>query len=464
MRTRWSFHAVLRAAAVCGAVVARARRGAVARRAAVALVGALAVLAPAAERSAAQEPVLLERIVAIVDEEMILQSDLDLAVELYQLDRQLTGLPPEPETPALRTQVLESLIENKLIIAAAKQHDMVVEEADVEARVEDRVQQLIAQYGSLAALEQALAASGLSLEDFRFRYGTQLRNQQYLRLVVGRFIRPYIEVMANEVEAYYLDNLADMPAEPDSLTVSSILVRVQPSVESRRAVQAKVERVQQALAAGRPFAEVAREFSEGPNAQRGGRIGAVRPGDLFDRVLDQTVAKLTEGEVSAPVVSTRGVHIIRLDRLEADGARVISQVFFPIEIQEADVAVARRRIEAARQRVLDGEPFSLVAAEVSEDPAAASTGGVLGTFQLDELSPAFQEALTGAMIGQVTEPLLTSAGWYVFQVLDRIEGHRYTFAELRDDLRRFVEGQKIEAELASYIETLSDRFFVDIKD
>jgi peptidyl-prolyl cis-trans isomerase SurA len=426
----------------------------------VLIAGAVLLPGPAA----AQEPVLLERIVAIVDEEMILQSDLELALELYQLDRQLSGQPPEPMSAGLRERVLESLIENKLIIAAAKQHDMVVEEAEIEARVDDRVQQLVAQYGSLGALEEALTASGLTLDDFRFRYGSQLRNQQYLRLVVGRFIRPGIEVMANEVEQYYLDNLAEMPAEPDSLMLSSILVRVQPSLEARRAVQAKVEKVQQALAAGRDFAAVAQEFSEGPNARRGGRIGAVRPGDLFDRVLDQTVAQLAEGAVSGPVVSTRGVHILRLDQLEPGGARVISQIFFPMDIQEQDVATARDRIVAARERVSAGEPFSLVAAEVSEDPAASATGGLLGTFQVDELSPAFQEALDGAVVGQVTEPVLTAAGWYIFQVLDRIDGHRYTFEELKEDLRRFVESQKIEVELASYIENLSDRFFVDIKD
>lgn len=423
-----------------------------------------AALILVAGQAIAQEPVLLERIVAIVDEEMILQSDLELAIELHQLDRQLSGQQPEPESPELRAQVLESLIENKLIIAAARQHDMVVEEADIEARVEERVQQLIQQYGSQAALEQALAASRLTLEDFRFRYGSQLRNQQYLRLVVGRFIRPGIEVMANEVEAYYLENLAQMPAEPDSLTVASILVRVQPSLEARRGVQAKVEKAQQALAAGRDFADVARELSEGPNARRGGRIGTVRPGDLFDRILDQTAAQLAPGQVSPPVVSTRGVHILRVDAIEADGARTISQIFYPLEVRDDDVRAARDRIEAARQRVLAGEPFSLVAAEVSEDPAAATTGGLLGTFQLNELSPAFQEVLAPAQVGEVTAPLQTSAGWYVFHVLDRRDGHRYTFEELKDDLRRYVEGQKIEAALVKYIDDLSTRFFVDIKD
>jgi len=418
----------------------------------------------AAPPATAQEPVLLERIVAIVDEEMILQSDLDLAIELYQLDRQLSGEQPEPVTPDLRERVLESLIENKLIIAAAKQNDMVVEEQEIEARVDQRVEELIAQYGSRAALEQALAQSGLTMDDFRFRYGTQLRNQQYMRLVVGRFIRPEIEVMENEVEDYYLEHLDEMPAEPDSVTVSSILVRVQPSAETRQAVQTKVAAAQAALAGGEDFAAVAERLSEGPNARRGGRVGTVRPGDLFDRVLDQAVFQLAAGQVSQPVVSSRGVHLLRVDRIEADGARTISQIFFPVEISEADVAAARERIERARQRVLDGEAFSLVAADVSEDPAAASTGGLMGTFELGELAPAFQEVLAGAQVGEVTEPLQTGAGWYVFQLVDRVEGHRYTYDELKEELRRFVESQKIETALGEYVDELQERFFVDIKD
>lgn len=425
------------------------------------LVAMMAALVTAAR---AQEPVLLERIVAIVDEEMILQSDLDLAVELYQLDRQLAGATPEPLTPALRDEVLDSLIENKLVIAAAKQNDMVVEEADIDARVEERVNQLVDQYGGMTNLEQALRESGLTLDDFRFRYANQLRNQQYMRLVVGRFIRPDIEVMENEVEQYYLDHLDEMPAEPDSVSLSSIMVRVQPSADTRRAVQAGVAEAQQALAAGEDFASVARRLSQGPNASRGGRIGAVKPGDLFDRVLNQTLAELPVGQVSQPVVSSRGVHLLLVEAENPDGSKVLSQIFYPIEVTEADVAAARQRIMAARERVLGGESFSLVAAEVSEDPVSAASGGIMGTFQLDQLAPGFQDALAGLQPGEVSEPLLTDAGWYVFQVLERTDGHQYTYDELAGELRQYVESQKIEAALATYIDDLRDRYFVEIKD
>lgn len=411
----------------------------------------------------AAEPVLIDRLVAIVDEEPIQLSDLDRAVDLYQLDRQYQGQPQEPVTPELREEILQSLIESKLVIAAAKQAELTVDEDDIVKRVDARIEELTKQYGSRDLLVREMERSGLTLDDFRNRYATQLRDQQYLRLVIGRFIRPKVEVLANEVEAYYRDHLDEMPAEADSVTVANILIRVQPTAEARREVQRKVTAAQAALQAGEPFADVARRFDESPNAPRGGELGVVRPGDLFDRTLEAAVFGLAAGAVSQPVVSSRGVHIVKVDAVQEDGARAVSQIFMPLQATDADVAAARQRAEAARARVVAGEAFSLVAAEVSDDPQSAKNGGLLGRFALDALSPQFQTVLEDAAIGQPTEPALAPAGWYVFQILDRAEGHKYTYEELKEDLRRHVENQKIEAELKTYIAGLRERFFVDIK-
>ncbi len=428
----------------------------------VLVTAGLPAFVPALAR-AADEPILVDRIVAIVDEEAILASDLERAVELSQLDRQYQGQQPEPVTPELRKQVLDSLIESKLIIAAAKQADLRVEEEDIDKQVKARIDDLEKQYGSRDALVREMNRAGMSIDDFRTRYANQLRDQQYLRLVVGKFIRPHVEVMENEVQQYYLDHIAEMPAEPDSLTISDILVRVQPSEEARRAVQRKVAEAQDALRRGQDFASVAMQYSEGPNAQRGGRIGVVKPGDLFDRSLEQSVFALPIGKVSDPIISSRGVHVVKVDAIDPDGGRTLSQVFFPLQPTQADVDAAKQRIAAARERVESGTPFSLVAEELSEDPTSAKKGGLLGTFQLSDLSEQFQSVLKDTEAGQITEPLLTPAGWYLFLVADRTHGHQYTYDELKDDLRHFVENQKIEKELTKYVDSLKDRFYVDIK-
>jgi len=104
------------------------------------------------------------------------------------------------------------------------------------------------------------------------------------------------------------------------------------------------------------------------------------------------------GVVSDPVVSSRGVHLLRVDSINADGRRAISQIFLPIEVSQADLAIAEEKIKAARKRIMDGEQFSEVAKEVSADPISAANGGLLGTFVLADLSSQFQEVLQKAWL------------------------------------------------------------------
>lgn len=414
--------------------------------------------------AAAQDaPVLVDRLLAIVDEEAILQSDLDREVELYRMNQEYAGQPVSEDTPELRREMLDRLIEAKLIIAAAKAAEMSVDEEAVTRSVEQRIEQFIERFGSREAFERELERSGTNEEDFRERMASQLRDDQYLRLVVGKFIRPGIEITENDIRDYYMANLAEMPVEPDSLTLANILVTVQPSVEQRQAVQAEVADIRRELEAGKPFADVAASRSKGPNARRGGAIGVVAPGDLFEPVVDRAVFALEFGEISEPVVSSRGVHLLRVDAIQDDGRRAISQIFLPIEVTEEDVAQAQRIINTARQRLHDGEVFAVVATDMSQDPASAAKGGVLGTFRLEDLSEQFQSVLKDAETGEITEPVLTPVGWYVFQVQDRVAGHMYTYEELRDQLRTVVENTQIETALADYVLELRTRFFIDEK-
>lgn len=426
------------------------------------LVLAAVALGPQSAR-AQKTPELVDRIVAIVDEEAILQSDLDREVELYRLEKEYSGEKVTADAATVREEMLERLIESKLIIAAARQADMQVDDEAIQKSVDQKIQQYVEHFGSQEKLEAELRRSGMTLADYRNRMGSQLRDQQYMRLVVGKFIRPKVEVLENEVRQYYLDNLDQMPAEPDSLTLADIMIAVQPTLEVRQAVQAKVKEIQAALTDGRSFDEVARQYSRGPNAKRGGVVGVVAPGDLFDANLDQAVFALQVGEVSEPVVSSRGVHLLRVDSIQPGNRRAISQIFLPIEVTQADVDRAKAAIEAAYKRVTSGEAFSLVAAEVSEDAASARNGGVLGTFRLEDLSPQFQKALANVQPGDITEPVLTPAGWYVFKLIERTEGHMYTYEELKDNLHQAVESKKIEEKLAAYVAGLRDRFFIDRK-
>ncbi len=422
----------------------------------------LLTAAVAASQDVLSEPQLVDRIVAIVDEEAILQSDLDREVEFYKLELERAGQEMAAPEYQIRQEVLERLVESKLIVAAAKQADISVEAAAIDQGVDSKIEQLVEHFGSREALEQELLRNGMTLADYRERLAAQLTDQHYLHTVIGRYIRPNIEVLENEVFDYYEAHRDEMPSSPDSLTLGNILIPLQPSRETLQAVQRKVALALQALQQGQAFAEVARTYSEGPNAQRGGAIGVVRRGDLFDQHLEDVIFQLEEGQYSQPVETQRGVHIVRVDSIDGD-ARAISQLFFPMEVTQQDIQAAQQRAQAAYERLLAGEAFDLVASEVSGDPSSAHKGGDLGTFRLEDLSPQFQEALQDKPAGELTEPLLTPVGVYIFLVKERKEGHQLAFEEVKEDIHSYLEAQALEVELTKYVESLRQRYFIDLK-
>ena len=192
----------------------------------------------AAGVAAAQEsaPELVDRILVIVDEEAILLSEFEREVALYKLEARNAGVEVPQDDAAVRAEVLDRLIDSKLIIAAARQEEIEVSNESIEREVQGNIDQLVRYYGSLARLEQELAANDMNLADYRRRSTIQLRDQHYMRAVVNRFIRPGIEVREAEIDAWYEEHLDEIPATPDSLLLADVLVPVEPAEDVQREV------------------------------------------------------------------------------------------------------------------------------------------------------------------------------------------------------------------------------------
>ncbi len=408
-------------------------------------------------------PILIDRIVVIVDEEPILQSELEREISLYQLEARNAGMAVPESLEELRDLVISRLVDSKLVIAAAKQADIQVDDAAIEYRVQDNIDQLVRYYGSVSSLEKDLKASGMTLDDYRQRTFSQLRDQQFNRSVIQRFIRPNIEVRVEEIEDFYINRSDELPAEPDSVTIASILVQVEPSIELQEELQAKMEAVSMKLEAGIDFAEVAKELSDGPAAQRGGRIGVISPGMLFSSNLEDAVYGLTAGAVSSPVVTERGIHIVKVNSIDSE-KRDVSQLFFPINITAEDIEKAQTRAKTAYNKVAAGEPFDLVALDFSDDRATAHNGGHMGTFALNTLSPTISDAIGTFGTGDLVSPFQTPAGFYVLLIKNRTNGVVPSLEESTDYIRNTLEMDKMEEELIVYIDKLRDRFVVDYKE
>jgi peptidyl-prolyl cis-trans isomerase SurA len=410
-----------------------------------------------------QAPVLIDRIVVIVDEEPILQSEVEREISLYKLEARNAGQEVPESSEELRKLVIDRLVDSKLVIAAAKQADIEVDDDAIERRVQDNIDQLIRYYGSISKLEVDLKASGMTLDDYKQRTFSQLRDQQYNRSVIQRFIRPYIEVRAEEIEGFYVNRADELPAEPDSVTIASILIQVEPSEELQAELQVKLAAVSEKLESGIDFAEVAKELSDGPAATRGGNVGTITPGLLFSSNLEDAVYGLIEGGVSSPVVTERGIHIVKVNSIDAE-KRNVSQIFFPITITEEDMQKAQSRAQAAYDKASAGEPFDLIALDFSDDRATAHNGGHMGTFALNELSPTISEAIGSFQTGDLIPPFQTPAGFYILLLKNRANGRLPGLEESTEYIRNTLEMDKMEEELIVYIDKLRDKFVIDYKE
>ena len=416
-----------------------------------------------AQTAPAGAPVLVDRILVIVDEEAILQSDLESAIGSYRMNMAYMKKEITESDDELRERLLDQLIDNKLILAAAKQEGIEITPEQIDAGVQEELDRAVRRFGSLREFERELLRNGMTLDDYRKVMAGQLKDRHYFQTIVNSYIRPRIEVREDEIEAYYLENLDQVPATPDSLFLADILIEIESDQDQLQTVRAKLGEILSRLGAGDDFETVAREMSEGAMASRGGRVGRIRRGDLFSRSLENAIFSMSEGEISQAVVTERGVHIVRLDKIEGD-ARAFSQIFLKIEITPEDVERAREKAALAYKRITDGEPFALVAGEMSADPGSNANGGDLGVFVLGSLAPEIREALADVPAGGMTEPFQTSAGFYIFLVKDRIDGAKLTLDEIRDRVRQAIEEEKIEEELVTYLEGLRDLFVVDLKE
>jgi peptidyl-prolyl cis-trans isomerase SurA len=399
----------------------------------------------------------------IVDEEAVLQSDLEAAVSSYRMGMAYSGRDVDESDAELRERILQQLVDNKLILAAAKQEGIEITNEQIASRVQEEVDTAVRRYGSVNRLESELRRNGMSLDDYRKTLSSQLRDRHYIQTIVSSFIRPRIEIRDDEVVTYYNDHIDEVPAIPDSLFLADILIEISSSEDQLQAVRAQLGEVLSRLGQGQSFAQVAGELSKGPSATRGGQVGSITRGDLFSKQLEDVIFSLSEGDISQAVVTERGVHVVKLDKIDGE-SRTFSQVFLPIEITDDDVARARARADLALQRINNGEPFALVAGEMSADPNSNANGGDLGLFSLDTLSEDIRTPLAEVKAGEMTPPIQTTAGFYIFLVKDRKYGHRLTLKEIRPQVRQALEETKIEDELAKYLDELRDLFVVDKKD
>ena len=419
-----------------------------------------ALIAAPLVASAQGSVVLVDRIVAVVNKDVITYSELSAAVQSAERTLRRQGT-PAPERPVLERQMLERLILEKAQLQLARDSGIRVDELSIDRAVERIVQ---GNKMTLADFRRTLESDGVPFDAWR----NDVRQQMTLARLREREVDNKVQVTDTEVDLY-LEALKSRPTEGAEYNFAHLLVRLPEQASPERIQEARV-RAEKALAeakSGVDFGRVAASYSDAPDALQGGVIGwrsHERLPDLFANALE----RMSPGEISPVLRSPAGFHVLKLiDRRGAGSAAVpvpqtrVRHILVRTNevVSEAD---ARRRLTDLRRRIVAGEADFGEMARMHSDDGTAARGGELDWIYPGDTVPEFERAYEELKVGEVSEPIRTPFGFHLIQVLERRTSD-VTPERRRLEVRQALRERKADEAYQEWLRQLRDQSYVELR-
>ena len=421
--------------------------------------------APAARTTPANAPrtspdrsVLLDRVVAIVNDEAVTQFDIDEQKRTILAQMKTQNVTPPP-ADVLEKQLLDRIITERAILQFAKENGVRVDDTQVERAI-----LRIAQDNKLSADEfrQALKKENIEYEKYR----EDIRKEIVIQRLREREVDSHVAVSDSEVEAFLASQNSQAGGDAE-YRVSHILVLV-PEKASPEQIDAKRRRAEEALKQvkdGTDFAQVAAGFSDAPDALQGGALGW-RTAARLPTVFVDSIRVMKPGDVSNVLRSATGFHIVKLQETRSRNApTVVEQTrarHILIKVNEiTSESEGKAKIERIRDRLETGAKFEDQAKLNSED-ATSGKGGELGWISPGDTVPEFEAAMNKLKIGEISPPVRTQFGWHVIQVQER-RTQDITAERKRDQARMALRQRKSDEAFQDWLRQMRDRAYVEIK-
>ena len=409
-------------------------------------------------RELATKGVLLDRIAAVVNDGVVLNSDLDaqIAIISERMRQQKLDLPPQN---VLRQQVLERLIVQEIQVQRAEHNGVKVSDETLNSAMQD-----VAQRNglTLSQLPGALAQQGIDYRSYR----DDMRRELQLGMLRQHDVLQRISITPREIDQF-LDRQSKRPDEHKEFNVSHILIAIGETATPAQIEEAgkKAQDIYQRAKGGEDFAKLAVANSNSQTALEGGALGW-RKGSELPTFLADLIVTLKPGEVSPPQRTPTGYHIIRLNDVRTEEKKaIVDQVHVRHILMKTnelqDDATVKQKLEALRNRILKGEDFAGLAKTNSEDSSNAE-GGDLGWAGPGTFAPEFEQHISALKDNEISEPFKTQFGWHLAQVL----GHRSidnTEEVRRHEAAEAIRASKADEETELWLRRLRDEAYVEYK-
>ncbi len=420
------------------------------------LIGALTVACQLNVQ--AEEVVKLDRIVAIVDQTVVTEQELEsrIATVTAQFKKQGTELPPED---ILRKQILERLITDTLQIQYAAQTGLKVDDNQLDKTIERIAEQ---NQMTLTEFSEALAKDGVSMRKFR----SDIRSEITIARLREREVDGRVNVSESEIDNFLTSQAANNENQ-DEFEISHILIRTpeEGATEDVQKAKAKVDTAVNELNTGKSFAKVSASFSDAPNALEGGNLGWKSGAQMPALFLD-ALKTMQIGDISPPLRSPNGFHVLKLTNKRGGNSPLVIQQTHSrhILIKLSEIMSekeGKQKMDNIKERLDNGEKFEVLARQYSED-STASNGGDLGWINPGDTVPQFEKAMNELKDNQISQPIRTQFGWHIIQVIER-RTQDMSKEAARLKARQEIRAKKADEAYQDWIRELRDRAYVELR-
>lgn len=406
--------------------------------------------------SASADLTPLDRIAAVVDDDIIMKSELDSRVGVVKNQSQGVALPPDD---ILASQVLERLISESIQLQMAERSGMRISDQELNATIDE----IAKQNGmNLAQFKKALEKDGINYLDAR----EQIRRERLISQVQRYRVGGKIQISEQDIDSF-LNSARGQKATAEEYRLGHILIQV-PSQASRAELKKAEEKAQnlvKQLRTGANFKQMAIAQSDGRNALKGGDLGWRKQGELPSLFAD-IVPDLKEGNVSDPIKSGSGFHIIKVEEKRGGSTKMVKQtrarhiLIRPNEIRDEDASQAL--IQDLYKRIKNGEDFATLAKEFSDDPGSKVSGGDLDWINEGDMVPEFEDTMKATAKGQLSKPFTSQFGWHILEVTgyrNKDVGEQIQ----RNQVRALLYSQRFEEELPIWLRQIRTEAYVEVK-
>jgi peptidyl-prolyl cis-trans isomerase SurA len=382
----------------------------------------------------------VDRIIAIVGEEVILSTELANQIQITVLQTQ-SQPKTQQEMIELQNIVLDQMISDRLFLIAARKDTLIsIREEEIEANLDEQVARISQNFDTYDEFLQAIADEGLTLRELRKKYRSEVENQ----LLKQRFIQQTlysISVSKHEVEEFYKNFSDSIPTQPEAVKLAHILLNYKASNHVVDSVKSLAKELRQKIIDGADFAEISTQYSSSGAGANGGELGYLSRDDVVPE-FSRAAFNLQVGDISGIVETQFGIHIIKCEDKRDDRLK-LRHVLLATPPSKDDSLQTNQLADSLRQAAWDGEDFNQMAKTYSNDDNTRVNGGELGWFAVDKMPEEFIDAVSGwKEAGEVRGPIITQFGLHLLKLLEYQAEKKYTLENDYDRIKELARQKK----------------------